>query len=193
MIRKRIGLVVAGVLALILVGMGGAAAGSLITGNQLAGHTVTGNKIAWNTITQGNLANGSVGVHELNESAKKYIQSQAGWGPVGPAGAAGLDGSYYAISVYNTSDIHTGFVATTACLKSSDTAISGGVQDLASVPIGSSFPDHRGSGNPNNLNIWTVQFAGDFTATRESPTTFSVFALCVVGQSIDARVVYTEK
>lgn len=120
-------------------------------------------------------------------------------GATGPAGVKGdsyLTGAYYAVAHYDVGDTNAGAIATVACSKQSDTAISGGVSVddyTKTVPVGQSFPGRMdwGTNTPkvDRLDGWIVQFAGDF---HVNPEKVKVWALCVPSLSVPVVTTYTQ-
>ena len=135
-------------------------------------------------------------------------------GPLGPkgdkgdTGAAGdsyLHGAYYSVANYDVGDTNGGAIATVACEKQTDTAISGGVQTLQlgsngiqnNVPVSSSFPGRMdwstNTPREGRLDGWIVQFGGNSSSTDlGSPQYAKVWALCVPGLNVPVNQTYTE-
>jgi hypothetical protein len=151
---RTLALTVAGGSVLALVaGTGGAVASGLIHGDQIAAHTITGQNIAGNTITKSKIGSGAVGMSELNDAVKQFIQDQGSTsknpagvgGPAGPAGPAGPPGATgpqgpagipgWAGAVYRVANYTNGGGgrATVACaddpaISQEYTAVSGGAE-----------------------------------------------------------------
>lgn len=100
-----------------------------------------------------------------------------------------LTGAYYAVGYYDKGDTNAGAIATVACKKPTDTAISGGVQAVditKNTPVSSSFPGRMNwtTNTPiaNRLDGWIVQFGGNAgTVSDKDPLKVKVYALCVPG------------
>ena len=129
-------------------------------------------------------------------------------GPKGDTGAAGdsyLHGAYYSVANYDVGDTNGGAIATVACKKQTDSAISGGVQTLQlgsngiqnNVPVSSSFPGRMdwSTNTPRSgrLDGWIVQFGGNSSSTDlGSPQYVKIWALCVPGLNLPVDQTYTE-
>jgi hypothetical protein len=120
-------------------------------------------------------------------------------GPAGPDGAKGdsyLTGAYYSVAYYDKGDTNAGAIATAACKKETDKAISGGVSVddyTKNTPVGQSFPGRMDwSTNtplPNRLDGWVIQFSGNAGA---DPLKVKVWALCVPGLSLPVEQTYVQ-
>jgi hypothetical protein len=117
-----------------------------------------------------------------------------------PGTPTGLTGAYYSVAYYDKGDTNAGAIATVACKKTTDSAISGGAQVLGldatansrNTPVSSSFPGRMDwSTNtplPNRLDGWIVQFAGGAIA----PEKVKVWALCVPGLVLPVEQTYVQ-
>jgi Collagen triple helix repeat (20 copies) len=164
---------------------------------------------------------GSISRADLSKRARRALHGKAGHrGAMGPQGAAGaqgpageqgpkgpkgdagapgdsyLHGAYYSVAYYDVGDTNGGAIATVACTKSTDTAISGGVSTddyTKTVPVGQSFPGRMdwSTNTPKSgrLDGWIVQFA---TQNGSAPERVKVWALCVPGLNVPVNQTFTE-
>lgn len=115
-----------------------------------------------------------------------------------------LTGAYYSVAFYDKGDTNAGAIATVACKKVTDTAISGGAQTLVdatslarNTPVSSSFPGRMdwttNLPKADRLDGWVVQFGGNAGATSDSPPLkVKVWALCVPGLSLPVTQTYLQ-
>lgn len=205
-------------------------ANGTITAKNLAHNTITKGKIGsqavgWSELTSGvrNLINQNSGTKTpagvAGPAGPEGPQGPAGApgapgapgtpGAPGAAGASGLADAYYSVAKYDKGDTNGGAIATVACQKTTDVAISGGVQTIGllkgddntadnsnNVPVSSSFPGRMdwttNTPYPNRLDGWIVQFGGNYNGSTQAPQEVNVWALCVPGQSIPVDVTYSE-
>jgi len=191
----------------------------------LAANSITSGKIKNGTIQKRDLRNGlinfikaqgrvgndgnvTVNAPKGDTGALGATGSAGAVGPVGPegpqgeTGSNGMFGAYYAVANYNAGDTNSGAVATVACVKETDVAISGGVQTLAldgtpldnNTPVSSSFPGRMNwdtnSPRENRLDGWIVQFGG--SEDHVTPLRVKVYALCLPGQDIPVVETFTQ-
>lgn len=180
---------VAGIAAVVtMAGVGGAVAGSKITGADIARSTILGY----------NVHNSTLNADKLTPSARAFLRGRQGLrGVAGKNGKSGLAGAYYATATYNVGDTNGGAIATVACQSQSDTAIAGGVQTLgldggSPATVSSSFPGRMdwttNTPKPGRLDGWIVQF--DSTT---APAKTTLWALCVPNLSnVPVVNTYTE-
>ncbi len=174
---------------------------------------VAGTATASSLITSAQIKDGAVHRVDVTPSINRSldradavpgIQSQltAGGAALSSLGAQvavlpkhGLDGAYYSIAKYDSGDTNGGAIATVACDNPTDVAISGGVQTLGidggvASPTASSFPGRMdwstNSPKAGRLDGWIVQFDG------AAPMKANLWALCLPGSPITAKVTYTE-
>lgn len=202
----------------------GATAASLITGSQIKNGTVTRADIAKDTVSLNRLTpgvrrliatsttttptNGANGVNGTNgTNGKDGVNGTTGpkgdTGPTGATGATGdavLDGAYWSVAYYNVGDTNAGAIATVACKKQTDTALSGGVSVddyTKNTPVSSSFPGRMdwSQNKPfaGRLDGWVVQFGGNAgTTSDKSPDKVKVYALCVPGFAPPVEQTFTQ-
>jgi hypothetical protein len=87
----QLGWVVAAILAIALVGVGSATAGSLLTGKQVRNGSLTGLDIRDRSIKAKDIALGSITPKHLRKGTSAVTIGQPG--PAGPAGATGAAGA----------------------------------------------------------------------------------------------------
>jgi hypothetical protein len=118
--------------------------------------------------------------------------------------ADSLGKAYYSVAFYDVGNTNAGAIATVACKKTTDSAISGGVQTLVdtasaarNTPVSSSFPGRMNwdtnTPRPDRLDGWIVQFGGNAGATSDKdPLKVKIWALCVPGLAIPVEQTYTQ-
>lgn len=193
--KKRIltlgGLLTAIVLVLLVVfGSSGA--------NAAVRHLFGSKDIRNNSLQSVDIKNGTIKSYDLSASTRSYLKGKRGPAGVkgdtgdpgqrGPQGFSSVMNVYYVQAFYNAGDTNAGAIATVACKKQTDTAISGGVQILGlddgaaasnarNTPVSSSFPGRMdwGTNQPlaARLDGWIVQFGGGIP-----PLKTKIWALC---------------
>ncbi len=199
------------------VGAASATASSLITSAQIKDGTITSSDIHNGTVHMIDLTPGVQDLIRAKPSSTTGLPGRDGLpgatgstgntgpqgpaGPQGPQGDAVMTGAYYSVAYYDSGDTNAGAIATVACKKQTDTAISGGVQTLGldeganarNTPVSSSFPGRMdwSQNKPfaNRLDGWIVQFGG---AAGQDPLKVKVYALCVPGLTPGVEQTYTE-
>lgn len=119
--------------------------------------------------------------------------------------ANSLGAAYYAVAFYDSGDTNAGAIATVACVKETDVAISGGVQTVGldatansrNTPVNSSFPGRMdwttNAPKANRLDGWIVQFGGNAgTVSDKDPLKVKVYALCVPGLTTAVTQTYLQ-
>lgn len=119
--------------------------------------------------------------------------------------ANSIGAAYYAVAFYDVGDTNAGAIATVACVKETDVAISGGVQTVGldatansrNTPVNSSFPGRMdwttNAPKPNRLDGWVVQFGGNAgTVSDKAPEKVKVYALCVPGLTTGVTQTYLQ-
>lgn len=196
---------------------GGVIAAALVIGTgggAYAAAKITGADIVNGSITGTDIKNGSLGVADLSGNTVLALKGAKGDkgdkgdpgtngtnGTNGSNGAAGKDGkdnllgAYYATAVYDLGNTNEGAIATVACEKTTDVALSGGVQMIGlggkNSAVGSSFPGRMdwdtNTPKADRLDGWIVQFDA-----RVAPEKVTLWALCVPGATIPVHNTYTQ-
>lgn len=205
-----LGVIAAVVLAIIVAVTGGSAsAGRLITGRDIKDNSVGSVDVRDSSLKTADIKDGQVKITDLDPVLAKSLANlilnptkDGVAGPKGDKGEAGTNGTnglveaYYATAKYNAGDTNQGAIATVACSKESDVALSGGVQMIGvngrNSAVGSSFPGrmdwNTNTPKPGRLDGWIVQF--DAGAAPEKVT---LWALCVPGASVPVVNTYTQQ
>lgn len=111
-----------------------------------------------------------------------------------------LGNAYYSVAYYDNGDTNAGAIATVACKKETDTAISGGVlvtDPAKNTPVSSSFPGRMdwstNTPKPDRLDGWVVQFGGNAgAASDKAPEKVKIYALCVSGLDLPVIQTFTQ-
>jgi hypothetical protein len=202
--RSRTIAVLVGASALAVAGTTGAVASSLVTSHDIKDHTIQSVDLGNGAVTHRVIRDGAVRGKDLSESLMNRVER-------GAAGHPPLDRAYYSVAFYDVGDTNAGAIATVACKKETDTAITGGVQvtgigvsqdeinaaNQRNTPVSSSFPGRMdwttNSPKPQRLDGWIVQFGGNAGQTSDkAPEKVKIWALCVPGLDIPVHQTYTE-
>ncbi len=91
--QARVLTLVGAATALVVVGGGGAVAGSLVTGQDIKDHSIGASDLARNSVNASKVENGSLTLGDFTEGARKRLEKQGPEGPQGPQGPAGPAGT----------------------------------------------------------------------------------------------------
>jgi hypothetical protein len=207
--KSLIAAVVVAVLAAVLVAIGFAGssnAGSLVGSLGIRDNSVRSVDVRDNTLTTADIKDGQVKLTDIDPVLARtlidLVNNKAKDGVAGPkgdkgeAGTNGLVEAYYATAKYNAGDTNQGAIATVACSKQTDVAISGGVQMIGvgghNSAVGSSFPGRMNwdtnTPREGRLDGWIVQFDA-----AVAPEKVTLWALCVPGASVNVVNTYAQQ